>query len=61
MRKQKTFFVLDTTKCSGCNKEFYHVIIHPDVPNSQWCMMCVGERYGVEKPCVISLSNTPLE
>tara|TARA_Y100000310_G_scaffold331205_1_gene404353 strand:- start:745 stop:1074 length:330 start_codon:yes stop_codon:yes gene_type:complete len=48
MRKQKTYFVLDTTKCSGCNKEFYHLVLHPDAPKSHWCMMCFGERFGVK-------------
>jgi len=48
MKKQETYFVLDVTECSGCNKEFYHLVIHPDVTKFHWCMTCFGERYGVK-------------
>ena len=48
MKKQKTYFVLDVTECSGCDKSFFHLVIHPDIPKSQWCMKCFSERFGVE-------------
>jgi len=44
----KTYFVLGSTSCTGCEKLFHHLVLHPDVPNSKWCMLCFGERFGVE-------------
>jgi len=44
----KTNYVIGTTTCTGCKKQFYHLILHPDFQNSKWCMLCFGERFGVD-------------
>ena len=33
---------------TGCEKHFYHVSLHPDLPDTKWCMLCFGERFGVD-------------
>ena len=42
------YFHVGVTECSGCNTPYYHLQLHPDRPNTQWCMNCFGSVFGVD-------------
>ena len=46
--KDNLYTVSGTTYCTGCKEQFFHVVIHPDFQDSKWCMLCFGERFGID-------------